>query len=171
MIYRPLFPIQTAPVVPQPGHRANFNRIFSPGGAENGTLGEVGGGFRDRWGGKWDTGRGSTGISGQVGRKMGHRARFEGRFGGCFGELWAGGGSEAVPPRVDRRAAVRRRYRRGLTGGRRFGGMRRIWRWGKGILNIFIIFGNGRRAARLRICRSSERHRKALAAAGRRTRK
>ena len=81
MIYRPLFPIQTAPVVPQPGHRANFNRIFSPGGAENGTLGEVQRGFRDRWGGNWDTGRGSTGISGQVGRKMGHWERLEGDFG------------------------------------------------------------------------------------------
>ena len=29
-----------------------------------------------RWGGKWDTGHGSAGISGQVGRKTGHRERF-----------------------------------------------------------------------------------------------
>ena len=40
------------------GHRERFGRDFGTGGAENGTPGEVRQGFRDRWGGKRDTGRG-----------------------------------------------------------------------------------------------------------------
>ena len=53
------------------------------GGAEYGTPGEVrevGLGFRDRWGEKWDTGTDSEGIPGQVGRKVGALDR-EGRWG------------------------------------------------------------------------------------------
>ncbi|MBR3441446.1 MAG: hypothetical protein IKH00_07270, partial [Bacteroidales bacterium] len=78
------------------GHRERFGRDFGTGGAENGTPGAIRQGFRGRWGGKRDTGRGSAGISGQVGRKMGHRARFGRDFGtggaenGTPGEVWRG---------------------------------------------------------------------------------
>ena len=48
------------------GHRDRFGRDFGTGGAENGTPGEVRQGFRDRWGGKRDTGRGLEKFSGKT---------------------------------------------------------------------------------------------------------
>lgn len=41
----------------------------------------------DRWGRKWDTGRGSTGFSGQVGLEMGHRERLEDGWAGIPGQV------------------------------------------------------------------------------------
>ena len=89
------------------GHQVHLGGDFGTGGAKSGTPGEVGGrlggdsetggaesgtpgtlgrGFRDRWGWKWDTGRTWAGISGQVGRKMGHRARLADLRGRLSGE-------------------------------------------------------------------------------------
>ena len=51
------------------GHRERFN-------GDSGTGGD----------GKWDTGRGWRGIPGQVGRKMGHRARLADLRGRLRGE-------------------------------------------------------------------------------------
>ena len=77
------------------GHWARFNGDFGTGGAENGTLGEVQRGFRDRWGGKWDTGRGSkdgsAGALGSYGWAAMRGAVGGRRFGGgtAGGDGWA----------------------------------------------------------------------------------
>ena len=82
-------------MVPPPGHRERFNGDSGTGGAESGTPGALGRGFRDRWGGKWDTGTDSEGFSGQVVLEMGHRARFNGVFG-------TGGAGNGAPGTVGR---------------------------------------------------------------------
>ena len=84
----------TAPlqVVLETGHRGRLGGDSETGGAGNGTPGEVrevGRGFRDRWGEKWDTGCTWTGISGQVELEMGHRVH----LGGDSGTGGAGNGT------------------------------------------------------------------------------
>ena len=62
------------------GQAARRTHDTATGGAKNGTPGTMRRGFRDRWGGKWDTGIISAWISRQVGRKMGHLERWEMKY-------------------------------------------------------------------------------------------
>ena len=104
------------------GQAARRTYSTAPGGAGNGTPGEVQRGFRDRWGWKWDTGRGWRGISGQVELEMGHRERLE--------DGWAG-----ILRQVGRKVGHRARLA-DLRGRLRGEALDREGRWGRRVRRL-----------------------------------